>query len=69
MRAICKCKNVKYCDEDCLRKDLRFHKPNCSAEADAELGDDEFDTMSKNSRQGVVGLSNLGNTCYMNSSI
>ena len=34
MRAICKCKNVKYCDDDCQEKDKRFHVDKCSAMAD-----------------------------------
>ena len=34
MRAICKCKNVKYCDDDCQEKDKRFHIDKCSAMAD-----------------------------------
>jgi ubiquitin carboxyl-terminal hydrolase 4/11/15 len=44
--------------------------PNCSAQADAELkkGVAEF-SRSNRARDGKVGLGNLGNTCYMNSSL
>ena len=69
LRAICKCKNVKYCNESCMEKDKRFHIDKCSAQADNELNEDNDDDITESSKQGLVGLSNLGNTCYMNSSI
>ena len=69
LRAICKCKNVKYCNDGCLEKDRKFHIDKCSAQADNELQEDHDDAFTDNSKQGLVGLSNLGNTCYMNSSI
>mmetsp|Transcript_38637 Transcript_38637/g.58802 ORF Transcript_38637/g.58802 Transcript_38637/m.58802 type:complete len:218 (-) Transcript_38637:1696-2349(-) len=70
MRTVCRCKVIKYCNESCLEKDKRFHLPKCSAMADGELQiEEEEDSMNENSRNGLVGLTNLGNTCYMNSSI
>lgn len=69
LRAICKCKNVKYCNTDCMEKDKRFHIDKCSAMADNELQQDNEDELSDTSKKGLAGLYNLGNTCYMNSSI
>ena len=37
LRTVCKCKNVKYCNNDCMEKDKRFHLDKCSAQADGEL--------------------------------
>lgn len=65
---MCKCKRVRYCDESCMDKDKRFHIPQCSAQADAELNDVNISKVA-NSKNGLVGLYNLGNTCYMNSSL
>ena len=66
----CKCKRVRYCNEACLEKDKRWHEPTCSALADTELqkGVANF-YRSAGARDGKVGLSNLGNTCFMNSSL
>jgi len=70
LKYICKCKNVKYCCEECMEKDKRFHSDKCSAMADGELKDlDDGGELDENSMKGKVGLTNLGNTCYMNSSI
>ena len=72
MKSICKCKNVKYCNDSCMEKDKRFHIPKCSAQADKELVDDDEEEEAQfgaKARKGLVGLTNLGNTCYMNSSI
>ena len=69
LRSICKCKNVKYCDDQCLEKDKQFHIDKCSAQADNELNEDHDDNFNEASKKGLVGLTNLGNTCYMNSSI
>lgn len=41
---------------------------NCSARMDAELKNTNFQRSSA-ARDGKVGLTNLGNTCYMNSSL
>lgn len=40
----------------------------CSAQADAELQKGGFRKCT-NAKDGKVGLTNLGNTCYMNSSL
>jgi ubiquitin C-terminal hydrolase len=70
LKVECACKRVKYCTPECLDKDKRWHVPSCSALADAELkkGVSSFQR-SAAARDGRVGLSNLGNTCYMNSSL
>ena len=52
-----------------MESDRRFHIDKCSAEADGELQQDDMEALNENSKQGMVGLMNLGNTCYMNSSI
>ena len=70
LKVECACKRVKYCTESCLEKDKRWHLPSCGAMADAELkrGVASFQR-SAMAKDGKVGLSNLGNTCYMNSSL
>lgn len=50
LRTVCKCKNVKYCNDECMEKDLRFHQDKCSANADQELVQDDdtkFNSSSK----------------------
>ena len=69
LRSFCKCKVVKYCNDDCKRKDRKYHEPKCSAQADGELQMNDEGRMSDDSCKGLVGLANLGNTCYMSSSI
>lgn len=69
MRAVCKCKVVKYCDDYCMKKDENFHLDKCSAQADSQLQADDNMTLTEDSRNGIIGLANMGNTCYMNSSI
>lgn len=70
LKVECACKRIRYCLPSCLEKDKRWHYTSCTANADAELkkGVASFQR-SSNARDGKVGLSNLGNTCYMNSSL
>lgn len=37
LRAECRCKRVRYCNEKCRQKDEHFHLPTCSAMVDNEL--------------------------------
>jgi len=69
LNVVCKCGKVRYCDEKCQNKDRQYHLPKCAAHNEGELEEDDNDVISANSKHGLVGLTNLGNTCYMNSSI
>lgn len=63
----CRCKMVFYCSTQCLERDVSFHENRCTA-----IGMDEDLSVYKktsSSRMGIVGLQNLGNTCYMNSGL
>lgn len=68
LNVVCKCNKVRYCNEHCQQKDRQYHLPKCAAQNEGELEEDDVE-MSANSKHGQVGLTNLGNTCYMNSSI
>lgn len=68
LTAVCKCKRVRYCRDECMERDKRFHQPQCSAQVDDQLQEVSL-SRAKNCKNGKVGLTNLGNTCYMNSSL
>lgn len=64
----CVCRKVSYCSEDCMKNDEKFHSSRCE-----KYGSDDESIraikLSASSIKGIVGLSNLGNTCFMNSGI
>lgn len=68
LRYACQCKRVFYCSPNCQKRDEYYHLDKCSARADAELRSSTFKP-SENARMGIVGLMNIGNTCYMASSL
>ena len=65
---MCVCDRVRYCNKDCMDRDKRFHLPSCAAMKDKELQDFTLKRQS-DAQNGIVGLRNLGNTCFMNSSL
>ncbi|CAD8158112.1 unnamed protein product [Paramecium pentaurelia] len=62
----CICRKVAYCKEECKQNDYNYHSSRCEKHG----SDDESIkslTLTTTSMKGIVGLSNLGNTCFMNS--
>jgi ubiquitin carboxyl-terminal hydrolase 4/11/15 len=68
MKIICACKKVSYCNERCKTKDEYYHLKDCEAQSQIDLTKVNY-TQSDSSKMGIVGLTNLGNTCFMNSAI
>ena len=65
----CECKEVWYCNKQCYQKDRHFHERDCKALFKLQLEAEDKLEKNENSKNGLVGLSNLGNTCYMNTSL
>eukprot|EP00347_Sterkiella_histriomuscorum_P015219 403357853 len=68
LKSKCICKKVSYCNESCRKNDEKYHLPKCDAENEVDFSKLAFEKQS-DSRNGVVGLYNLGNTCFMNSAL
>lgn len=66
-RICCPCKDVWYCSETCKVRDSNYHENNCKKRF--EVQDNSNLTYTPNSKKGLVGLQNLGNTCFMNTSL
>lgn len=69
LKVVCKCKRVRYCNENCRQRDERFHLPSCADRIGKQIGEVKMQKRDPNANDGKVGLSNLGNTCFMNSSL
>ena len=65
---MCECETVAYCTKQCLIKDRAYHS-NCPIRMQKELENELNIEKTEYSKLGVVGLTNLGNTCFMNSSL
>lgn len=63
----CPCKEVWYCSEVCQKRDASFHENRCKKRVIAE--ECSLKGFTSQSRRGKVGLQNLGNTCFMNTSL
>ena len=64
---VCNCKKALYCDVACQNEDRIMHEEVCSFLHSINTETFSLPKPNKNSRKGLAGLSNQGNTCYMNS--
>lgn len=68
LTVFCSCMYACYCSKDCKNKDKTSHKIRCDREAESSE-EEKTEQLTEYSRRGRMGLSNLGNTCFMNSGI
>lgn len=67
LKVACNCKQAHYCDTDCQNEDRLYHEEVCSFLNRCDKETFSLTKVTKHSRQGLAGINNLGNTCYMNS--
>ena len=67
----CKCDIVSYCSIECKYSDFIIHKDLCKKELDYrnDMKTDLKVLDKENKNDGVIGLENIGNSCYLNSLI
>ena len=68
LRCSCECKAAHYCRKECFERD-RFHKSKCIISIMSSIEDEMNVPQSEQSLNGLVGLCNIGNTCFMNTSL
>ena len=64
----CECKSAHYCRKDCFDRD-RYHKTKCILSIMSSIEDEMNVPQTTHSLNGLVGLCNIGNTCFMNTSL
>jgi ubiquitin carboxyl-terminal hydrolase 4/11/15 len=63
---ICTCKRVMYCSVFCAKANDELHKADCYS----SMPINEFEiTETGLSKKGLVGVKNLGNSCYINTAL
>lgn len=65
----CGCGEVHYCSAKCKINDLSFHFDTCQVAFDSDDDEEYLDRKIDAAKVPMVGLDNIGNTCYMNSVI
>lgn len=66
-RRCTQCNDVSYCGRTCQEAHWKYHKQSCKSKKGRAEGNSTNVIDVPMSRNGKVGLSNLGNTCFMNS--
>lgn len=66
LKTSCVCKEVWYCCDQCKLRDHNYHADRCKRRFEVE---EETITQTTRSKNGLVGLQNIGNTCFMSSSL
>lgn len=65
---VCSCKSAAYCSKQCKSYDKSTHRYRCPNDAESDEEEKPL-ALNENSRKGLAGLRNLGNTCFMNSGL
>ena len=69
LKVKCPCGKVSYCNAECRQSDENYHMKTCEYLNKIDLKTINFSKVDTNPALGKQGLSNLGNTCYMNSAL